>query len=945
MTAELVLRPKLLDALIAKPAPPMPLRTGAPMAYMNEGGEIGGGFSTADLASYEDELVWDEATQRMVSRAELARRRKQRETAAPLTDSAKPQVVNRFTEGRANPLITKAFSEIEPIAKAVDTSRKISQTYTATGTGVAKTDPIGADIATELLVPQSPAEFALLGGLAAGAGIKAGAVGGVKAGVKAAGRQALNDLLMLPQTGVVPPGAVTPPVSQPVRLGDSMIARTPTQADPISLVRGEGLFEDLQSSVKAAQKGVTSTTEQMTVADMRKALDAAGLDSSGTQSVVANRFRDFKAAQEGVTTPSQNVSNVARQTYNNALEQSADPEAARLAARKAAAQESASNARVAEMEKLLDSMKAENYHAGLPVTDIKFGTWKEEASSLLGLPRTIKASFDLSAPGRQGLALAFRHPQEWAQSWVPMLRAWKDPSSMRAINDTLNTTMGKWTTRLGDAATGQTRLLDAPLQVMDENPFLHLYKVGPDAPGIERATGFEAAGKGFVGDLVRKVPGLENSERAYATFINSQKVKTFDNMAEALWRSGERNPEAYRNLGQVIDHATGYGAAPFKDPFLGQALFSQRYTTSRMQFLIDPIYQALVKRDMNAARAATENLVAFMGGMAGLLMLGKESGVWDVDFDPRSSDFGKVRVGPQRFDFGAGFLPLIRTATRMATGEGKAITGEVYDVDPKKELLKFFRNKLAPVPGQAVTQYVGEDPIRQPAPGLLSIEMLRDLFMPLLADAALETFKETGDPLKTGLTIASELVGGGTSAYGSGQVAQKEVARARFGQDYDSLHSAAQAEINAEIAESGTPFEWQDRQGVWWTARDDAFAYWQTQLTEEDRIDPIIQHILEDGEIAGLFPSMDSDGRLAKWIAQTYQLSRADAVATANKVSRETNLDDFTKAYRKGVAEIDRGIYEAWLEAYNKGEADDAPPKWLREFLESLGAEESVNAR
>lgn len=533
----------------------------------------------------------------------------------------------------------------------------------------------------------------------------------------------------------------------------------------------------------------------------------------------------------------------------------------------------------------------------------------DELTALVGLPRTLKASFDLSAPGRQGLALAFRHPQEWAESWAPMIKAWRSEEGMKSVNERIRAMMRGWQDEHGDV--------------------IHFYDTGAEAEGLMRVPGFEPAGKGVIGTMARKIPGLEKSERAYGSFLNYQKARTYDTLARSLKRAGETNSEVYKNLGSIIDHGTGFGAAPLKGRFEGQALFSQRYMASRFQFLTDPIVEGLIKGDMQTARAATENLVSFVGGMAGLLMLIDESGLADVTLDPRSSDFGKIRVGPQRIDLAAGFLPIIRTAGRLVSGEAMTTTGGVYDIDRTQEALKFFRNKLAPLPSEVVNRIVGENVIGEEPSDLFSLQTIHDLFMPLIIDATVEAFKETRDPRLAALAFGSELVGAGTSTYGSGQVAQAEIAQERFGQDYDGLFSEQQAEINAEIVESNLDLEFRNRNGAWWRARDDALARWQADLGDDPELlqDPFVQQALAVAEFA------DMDESLVAWARQTYGISRTEADAAVSRFLTQTRLNDYMRAYRMGVLAADPGFLETWDEAYESGDVEYAPPKWAREFV------------
>lgn len=537
----------------------------------------------------------------------------------------------------------------------------------------------------------------------------------------------------------------------------------------------------------------------------------------------------------------------------------------------------------------------------------------DELTSLVGLPRTLKASMDISAPGRQGLALAFRHPVEWAQSWKPMIQAWSSDSGMAAVNKNIEGIMEPWRQRFN----------------MDP---MHFYDVGGASTGINRVPGFEANGKGVVANLVRRIPGLQNSERAYATFLNYQKAKTFDTMASSLLKGGTQDPAAFRNLGAIIDHATGYGAAPLKGQLLGQAFFSQRFFTSRIQFLTDPIVEGLMKGDMQAAKAATENLVAFGGGMAGILALGNETGAWHATLDPRSTDFGKVRVGGQRLDFGAGFLPVLRTAAREITGESKATTGSVYKNDRLSEAVKFFRNKLAPVPSEAITRLTGTDAVGNKPPKVLSPQEASNLFMPLVIDSTKEAWNETHNPLTTARAGISEMVGGGSSTYGSGQAQQADLAKQQFGKDYDSLYADQQSQLNKQIADSGTPLPYSDRNQAWYTARDDGLSRWHADIGSSLSDDPFVQQALKTDKYS------DLDSSLSDWARQTYGLSRQDAEAAVSRFESATKLSAYVDAYQKGVLANDPGFLDSWNQAYEDGKAKYPPPKWAKDFVTGLTA-------
>lgn len=543
----------------------------------------------------------------------------------------------------------------------------------------------------------------------------------------------------------------------------------------------------------------------------------------------------------------------------------------------------------------------------------------DELIGLIGLPRQLKASFDMSIPGRQGLALAFRHPKEWAQSWSTWAKSMQSEEGFRLVNRDAENTVTRWKQFVGD------------------DGVIHLNTIDRNAPATERIAGFEAKNNSFIANVGEKL-GTGKFERSAVAFINSQRAKTMDTMFTSLWNAGERNPQVYRNLAAIIDHATGYGAAPLKGDIASRLFFSQRFMTSRFQFLVDPIVEGVARGDMNAARAATENLVAFAGGQAallGILYMGLDQAGVDVEWDPRSADFGKIRVGPQRIDFGAGFLPLIRSIAQIGTGEKKTLTGDVvplqkFDMDTMKKgsrvsasggvAVNFFRNKLDPVTGEIVTRIAGKDPVGNAPTQLLSFSTFENMFAPLIASSIHETLANGGQPWQAATTGAAEFFGGSGSTYNPGQAAQQDTSQQRYGVDYGRLPAPYQAEINAGIPN----IEIGDRLSPWWQSRDNAVQYLQSQLTGQEN-DPRYD------AIAAAKSYQDVQIGLQRVYEGEYGMNRIDAekeVASLMRTLFEDNIDK----YRHDVMAADPGFAKAWFDAYNARQTKYEPPKWVKDL-------------
>lgn len=621
-----------------------------------------------------------------------------------------------------------------------------------------------------------------------------------------------------------------------------------------------------------------------------------------------------------------------------------------------AAQENPSTSTLAPLvdEVAKSKLGQQALNLGLDATDSRSLSQKivDELISLTGLPRELKASFDQSIPGRQGLALAFRHSKEWIASWGTWARSWGSEDGFRVVDQDAQNFIAKWKQLAGD------------------DGVVHLNTIDRGAPGTERIAGFEAGGEGFIRNVSKRL-GTEKFERSAVAFLNSQRTRTMDTMFTAIRNTAEANrqklikagldtPEAmlkiaqdekdsYRNIAAIIDHATGYGGAPLKGDIASRLLFSQRFMTSRFQFLVDPIVEGVIKGDMVAARAATENLVAFAGGSAALLAIldmgAEKVGVdaLNVEWDPRSSDFGKIRIGPTRIDFGAGFLPLIRSAAQIGTGQKKVTTGEVVPLEKinmdtlKREspykargnvAINFFRNKLDPVSSEVVTRLgYGTDTTGQAPTQIMSFSTLENLFAPLLAQSVHDNLRNGGDPATTAGIAGAEFFGGSGATYGAGQAAQQDTAQKLYNENYDSIPSGYQAQINAQVAASGTDLPISNRLSPWWSSRDDALTWYKSQIgpTQDD------PRILAAKEATNYG---DLQFRLQKLFEDKNGPYKMDRFAAEKEVTKTMDqmLGDNIDLYRKDIAAQDPGFAKAWYDAYAARETKYKPPVWVQDL-------------
>ena len=93
-----------------------------------------------------------------------------------------------------------------------------------------------------------------------------------------------------------------------------------------------------------------------------------------------------------------------------------------------------------------------------------------------------------------------------------------------------------------------------------------------------------------------------------------------------------------------------------------------------------------------------------------------------VEYDPRSSDFGKVRIGSTRYDFGAGYNQVIVFFSRFITNERKSTTSGnitklnegIFGKGRSGLTVDFFRTKASPSLGALWNLGDGEDMLGRP---------------------------------------------------------------------------------------------------------------------------------------------------------------------------------------------------------------------------------------
>lgn len=365
----------------------------------------------------------------------------------------------------------------------------------------------------------------------------------------------------------------------------------------------------------------------------------------------------------------------------------------------------------------------------------------ETSSDVLNIPRSAMATADLSAPLRQGVFLIGR-PKQWVPAFKEMFRY---AASEKAYKELLDEIASRPT-----------------YQAMRQNG-LALTDLGISPSSREEA---------FASNLLEQVPGIgkvvRGSGRAYSGFLNKLRADVFDDILRGAQNSGtEITPQLQSDLADFINAATGRGnfrgaLKPLNQASvaLNSTLFSPRLLASRLNLLDPTFYMGL---DPTVRKEALKSLFSFAGTGMTVLTLAKLAGA-DVGADPRSADFGKIKIGNTRYDIWGGFQQPIRLAAQLLTGQsvnsttGKTYTlGEGYKPRTRADIVgSFLESKLNPTISFALGLLRGKTPIGE------KFNVSRELeqrFTPLIAQTLIELAQEGSIPGLAGVIPAAFGVG------------------------------------------------------------------------------------------------------------------------------------------------------------------------------------------
>lgn len=345
------------------------------------------------------------------------------------------------------------------------------------------------------------------------------------------------------------------------------------------------------------------------------------------------------------------------------------------------------------------------------------------------LPRASMASADMSALLRQAIMVAPRHPSLFLKNFFRMHGFFFSENAFKGAME---------------------RITQRPTYKLMVRGKLPLTRTGGALNQAEEAY--------MIGGWGDKIPWIRMSNRAHTGFLNNLRADVFDKLVSDARKMG-RNPETdevlIEAIGKFVGDVTGrgtLGGAEGMATFLNTFLFSPRLAASRISLLTAPFNpRTYSKLDPFVRKELLKSWAAFLSSGMTVLGLANAAGA-DVGLDPRSPDFGKIKIGNTRLDVWGGFQQYAVFASRILSGQqvssttGRVTTfGEGYKPTTRLTVAgRALRGKLAPSASFIVDWMDQQDAIGE------SFDVTKatvNRFVPMVINDAKELYEDDPDSM------------------------------------------------------------------------------------------------------------------------------------------------------------------------------------------------------
>lgn len=427
------------------------------------------------------------------------------------------------------------------------------------------------------------------------------------------------------------------------------------------------VMRDLLSKVNKMTEVLNPAERQFFLEDLashKLGIKNVTLEQAQKITELANKVNETQAAMEGAPRRSGGIATPTETTYGNARTKFSNY--------------------VSDLK-----LKANKMTVGERLQPTNYG---KNIVDFAGTTKALKASFDNSAIGRQGWKVLMTHPGTWLKN------------SIKSFEDIVR--------QLG----AKPVMNEVNADIVSRPNYSLMQKAKLAIGTLEEA---------FPTHILEKVPALgrlyKASQTAYEAFMYRTRADIFDKYIEIAKKTGVdiTDQAQLESIGKLVNSLTGRGHLGGVEPIanvLNNVFFSPRNLKSHIDVLTAHQFQKGVTPFVR--KQAAMNLIKIVGGTAGVLSMANAIMPGSVELDPRSADFGKIRVGNTRFDVSGGMASLVTLSARLITSESKSsTTGRLTKLNSRKfgaktkvdVALDFTLNKLAPLASIMKDLVKGED--------------------------------------------------------------------------------------------------------------------------------------------------------------------------------------------------------------------------------------------
>lgn len=291
--------------------------------------------------------------------------------------------------------------------------------------------------------------------------------------------------------------------------------------------------------------------------------------------------------------------------------------------------------------------------------------------TISGISKSILASLDNSFFFRQGLKTLATNPDIWINAFI---KSWRD-------------------------ITKELRGIDAMIPIRADvysrpNAINGKYEAGKFALGLAKEEAFPSS-------LPGRIPILGRLFKASESAYNGGALRMRADLADRLIAKAEKfgvdtsDPLQVRSIGKLVNSMTGRGDIGKLEVFgeeINAALFSIKFLKSNWDTLTAHTFGTGLETSF-ARKQAVINLLKITGVIAGTLATAEMLYPGSVDYDPRSANFGKIKISDTRFDVTGGMSSMVTLASRIVPTTHKGKWGWWYKSSTRNKFVQLGTDK------------------------------------------------------------------------------------------------------------------------------------------------------------------------------------------------------------------------------------------------------------